>query len=211
MQNVDFWENLYVAENTPWDLAGPSPHFVALLHQKPDFLKPGTMAVTGSGRGHDAALFGQAGFEVTGFDYAPAAVKLAAQLYGGLARFEMADIFELPSSSGSNALVFDYVLEHTCFCAIPVERRTDYVKTVCHILKPGGYLIGVFWEHDQADGPPFSTTEAHLRQFFEADFEWISQEEKAPVAGRSGVERLVVLRRKMDVCASKSPMNPEIQ
>lgn len=199
MQNVDFWESRYAAENTPWDLAGPSPHFVALLAQKPNFLNVGKMAVLGAGRGHDAALFGKVGFEVTGFDYAPGAVKLASALYSRYAGFQIADIFALTDPVWPDAPVFDYVLEHTCFCAIPPERRTDYVQAVRHILKPGGYIIGVFWEHNEADGPPFSTTEAHLSAFFTPDFEVISMENKTPVAGRSGLERLVILRRKMEV------------
>jgi SAM-dependent methyltransferase len=199
MQDVDFWESRYAAENTPWDLAGPSPHFVALLAQKPTFLSVGKMAVLGSGRGHDAALFGKTGFDVTGFDYAPGAVKVASDLYSAYARFQVADIFALTDPVWSNLPAFDYVLEHTCFCAIPPERRTDYVQAVRHILKPGGYLIGVFWEHNEVDGPPFSTTEADLKGFFTPDFEVISIENKNPVAGRSGVERLTILRRKMDV------------
>lgn len=199
MLDVNFWENRYEAENTPWDLAGPSPHFVDLLGQKPDFLKPGKMAVLGSGRGHDAACFAQAGFEVTGFDYAPGAIKLASKLYGKLARFERADIFDLADPASLYTENFDYVLEHTCFCAILPEQRLDYVRAVSNLLKPGGYLIGIFWEHRDTDGPPFSTTKADLEAAFAQAFESISRLDRTPVSGRGGVERLVILRRKTEV------------
>jgi len=200
MIKVDFWQGRYETENTPWDLGGPSPHFVALLNQKPDFLKPGKMAVFGSGRGHDAALFAQNSLDVTGFDYAPGAVEEARKLYGSLAiRFEQADLFDMSKADSPWAGQFDFLLEHTCFCAILPQDRAAYAQSARNILKPGGYLIGVFWEHQDEDGPPFSTTEADIRQIFGADFELCSISENTPASGRAGIERLAVLRRKMEV------------
>lgn len=199
MLDVGFWEGRYEAENTPWDLAGPSPHFVTLLNRKPDFLQPGKMAVLGSGRGHDAALFANNGFEVTGFDYATGAIKLASELYGKSVRFEQMDLFQLADPENPYRQMFDYVLEHTCFCAILPSQRADYVRSVLNILKPGGYLLGVFWQHAEDDGPPFSTTENDLKTFFASDFDWVSSENNPPAPGRGGVERLVILRRKTDV------------
>lgn len=199
MLDVHFWENRYESENTPWDLAGPSPHFVAFLKQRPDFFVPGKMAVLGAGRGHDAALFAQAGFEVTGFDYAPGAITLASELYGKFVNFTQADIFALANPDSSYRHAFDYVLEHTCFCAILPAQRADYVRSVENILKPGGYLLGIFWEHNDMDGPPFRTTEAELRQAFGPGFDFISTQNQPAVAGREGIERLVLLRRKTDV------------
>lgn len=199
MLDVSFWENRYEMENTPWDLAGPSPHFAALLGRNPDFLKQGSMAVLGSGRGHDAALFGKAGFKVTGFDYALGAIQSASSLYGQWVQFRKADIFTLADPALPDASQFDYVLEHTCFCAILPERRIDYARTASNLLKPGGYLIGVFWEHGDKDGPPFSATPDELQQVFGENFEFISMEDRPPAPGRSGVERLVVLRRKTEV------------
>ena len=196
MIGVDFWQGRYESSNTPWDLGGPSAHFAALLQDPPDWLTPGDMAVLGSGRGHDAALFAQQGFAVTGFDYAPGAVAAATQLYGAIARFEQADIFELADPASPYANRFDYVLEHTCFCAILPQERTAYAQSATNLLKPGGYLIGVFWEHSQTDGPPFSTTKAEIQDVFGPGFEMIDMQERPPVSDRSGVERLVILRRK---------------
>lgn len=199
MLDVSFWEGRYESENTPWDLAGPSPHFVDFLRRRPDFFRPGKMAVLGSGRGHDAALFAQAGFEVTGFDYAPGAIKLASELYGQQVQFEQVDIFSLANPGSVYRQAFDIVLEHTCFCAILPERRADYASSVAAILKPGGYLLGVFWEHNDEDGPPFRTTEADLREVFSQGFDFVSLENRPAATGREGIERLALLRRKADV------------
>jgi SAM-dependent methyltransferase len=197
--NLDFWQDRYDTGNTPWDLGGPSPHFEALLARKPEFLTPGHMAVFGAGRGHDAALFAKAGFEVVGFDYAPGAIDSARQRYGALAQFEQVDIFALSKPESPWAKQFDYILEHTCFCAIHPTERMLYVKSVLNLLKPGGYLLGIFWEHGNPDGPPYSTTEQDLHDRFGADFDIISNEPQVPASDRSGVERLVILRRKAEL------------
>jgi hypothetical protein len=193
MISPDFWQERYETEKTPWDLGGPSPHFVDLLKEQPDWLKPGRMAVPGAGRGHDAALFAGAGFDVVGFDYSPAAVERSNALYGKLARFVQADIFTLPDSPWAGQ--FDFILEHTCFCAILPKQRPDYARMTQALLKPGGLLIGIFWEHVEWGGPPFSTTQADLTQVFGEDFELLSLTEQTPANDREGVERLVILRR----------------
>lgn len=197
--NAQFWEERYASQNTGWDLAGPSPHFVDLMASAPDFLKPAAMAVLGSGRGHDAAFFGKAGFEVTGFDYADQAVQEAQQRYGQWACFKQRDIFTLGGSDSPERQQFDYVLEHTCFCAILPQQRPDYVKIAANLLKPGGFLIGVFWEHKDPHGPPFSTPLLEVQTLFPPSFELISVTDRPPAGSRSGVERLIILRRTTEI------------
>jgi SAM-dependent methyltransferase len=205
MIKVDFWQGRYETGQTPWDLGGPSPHFETLLSRKPDWLCPGRIAVLGAGRGHDAALFARAGFEVTGFDYAPGAVAEAQRLYpaGNAAdqnqnalNFVQADVFELASPDSPWRGQFDYILEHTCFCAIFPSDRESYARSAANLLKPGGLLMGVFWDHADTDGPPFSTTEADILETFGPAFEPVSMEPLPPAADRSGIERLVILKRK---------------
>ena len=55
------------------DTGQAAPPFVSLL-KSPQAPTPGTMAVLGSGNGHDALLFSGHGFEVVGFDFAPSAI-----------------------------------------------------------------------------------------------------------------------------------------
>ncbi len=154
-QDVAFWESRYESRTTAWDLGEGAPPFAIAVES----LKPGKMAVLGCGAGHDAALFADAGFDVVGFDFAPGALELAASLYGDLFALEQADIFNLPSTWHGK---FDYVLEHTCFCAIDPRQRDAYMRTVCNLLKPSGTLVGLFWHHGETDGPPFDTTPEEL-------------------------------------------------
>ncbi len=167
--NSQYWENRYIEGTTGWDLGQAAPPFVSLL----DLVaapKSGKIAVLGAGSGYDALLFAQRGFEVIGFDFAPSAIASATQLAQSSsisAQFLQRNIFDLPAEFPH---YFDYVLEHTCFCAIEPGDRPAYVKLVKSLLKPSGELIALFWAHNQPGGPPFGTTTAEIRQYFEPDF-----------------------------------------
>jgi SAM-dependent methyltransferase len=189
------WEQRYQDGQTGWDLGDPAPPFVTLL-QSVDAPAPGRMAVLGAGRGHDALLFADRGFEVVGFDLAPSAIAAAtqaAQIRQISTRFLQRDIFALePEFAGQ----FDYVLEHTCFCAIAPELRTDYVNLVKWLLRPGGELIALFWAHSMPGGPPFGTTVDELQQRFATRFELIAFELAInSVPSRQGAEYLARFRR----------------
>lgn len=194
--NPDYWEERYQSGTARWDLGQPAPAFVSLLDT--DAPPPGRMAVLGSGRGHDALLFAARGFEVVGFDYAPSAVTeatIAAQKRHLNAQFLQRDIFSL---SRDFAQSFDYVLEHTCFCAIELAQRPAYVQLVRSLLRPQGELIALFWAHGRLGGPPFGATVTEIHQLFIPAFEMLSF---APVPnsppGREDEEYLARLRVKL--------------
>lgn len=190
------WEQRYQDGKTGWDLSDPAPPFVTLL-QSVDAPEPGRMAVLGAGRGHDALLFADRGFEVVGFDVAPSAIAAATQATKARklsAQFLQRDIFALePEFAGQ----FDYVLEHTCFCAIDPELRPDYVNLVQWLLRPGGELIALFWAHSMPGGPPFGSTVEELQQRFAGPLETLSFELATDsVPSRQGAEYLCRFRRR---------------
>jgi methyl halide transferase len=184
--NFEYWENRYIEGKTGWDLGQAAPPFVSLLDSTAA-PKTGKIAALGSGSGYDALLFAQRGFEVIGFDFAPSAITQSvalraiaparsqsfasstqlAQNKSISAQFLQRNIFDLAAEFPHH---FDYVLEHTCFCAIEPTLRPDYVKLVKSILKPQRELIALFWAHNQPGGPPFGTTTAEIRQYFQSDF-----------------------------------------
>ncbi|MBD2464505.1 methyltransferase domain-containing protein [Oscillatoria sp. FACHB-1407] len=191
-----FWEERYQTGSTRWDLGQPAPPFVQLL-QSADAPPPGRMAVLGSGKGHDALWFAKHGFEVVGFDFAPSAIAQSTALAEAQeisAQFLQRDIFELPHEFANQ---FDYVLEHTCFCAIPLELRSAYVHLVRDLLRPHGELIALFWLHDRPDGPPFGGRVDEIHQRFSPDFEILSLKNVTDsVANRQNEEYLGRLRVK---------------
>lgn len=164
-----YWEQRYQENSDKWDLGQAAPPFASLL-ATPNSPKPGKMAVIGSGPGHDALLFAQQGFEVIGFDFAPSAIASAqvlAQTMGIECQFLQRDIFDLPAEFPAS---FDYVVEHTCFCAIRPELRSRYVQMVHSLLKPNGELIALFWLHNRPGGPPFGSSLEEIQDLFSPVF-----------------------------------------
>lgn len=173
--NPEYWENHYQEGTTRWDLGQAAPPLQSLLNSllAPP---PGKIAVLGCGRGYDAILFAQHGFEAIGFDFASSAIADAtalAQASGSSAKFMQRDIFQLPAEFPHE---FDYVLEHTCFCAIDPSLRSAYVKLARNILRSQGELIGLFWAHTRPGGPPFGATTEEIQQLFAPDFNIVSLE-----------------------------------
>ncbi|MDR3377786.1 MAG: class I SAM-dependent methyltransferase, partial [Verrucomicrobiae bacterium] len=131
----EYWENRYHTHDMTWDKGAPSPGLVDFLAAHPD-LPRGTVCVPGCGTGHDVREFARAGFTASGFDFVPNAVALATEstrAAGLTAEFQQADFLhdEPPRK-------FDWLFEHTLFCAIQPSERDDYVRAVLRWLKPGG-------------------------------------------------------------------------
>lgn len=173
MTNSEYWENCYQEGTTRWDLGQAAPPFVSLLNST-DAPSPGRVAVLGCGRGYDALLFSDRGFKVIGFDFAASAITDAttlAKTAKSPAQFLQRDIFDLPEEFDS---YFDYIVEHTCFCAIDPIQRPAYVQVAKSILKPQAELIGLFFTHNRPGGPPFGVTPKEIQEYFAKDFEIIS-------------------------------------
>src|SRR6476661_3638618 len=149
------WETRYQSGDMPWEKGAPSPGLVDFLAAHPE-LPRGTVCVPGCGTGHDVRAWAQAGFAATGFDLAPSAIQsatektIAARLR---ARFQLGDFLrdEPPEQ-------FDWLFEHTLFCAIELADRDAYVEAVRRWLKPGGQYLAVNYLLPDDGGPPFRTT-----------------------------------------------------
>lgn len=164
----DFWEPHYKYDQAPWDIGQPAPALREWLRLHPD--ARGRVAVLGCGRGHDAIALAEHGFDVVAVDFAPTAIaELQQKADKKLLKmhFEQRDIFSLlPDYAGA----FDYVFEHTCFCAIDPMKRTAYVELVHQLLKPDGCLVGVFFTHGESGGPPFDVRPIEIQRLFESRF-----------------------------------------
>jgi methyl halide transferase len=192
--NSSRWEERYQTQKTGWDLGQAAPPFMSLLSGE-NAPRPGKTIVPGMGRGHEALLFAQKGFEVTGVDFAPSAIaatQAQAEARGLQINTIQRNIFELvPELAGQ----FDYVVEHTCFCALVPDLRSDYVQLVWDLLKPGGELIALFWAHNLAGGPPFGVAVAELKELF-GRFETVQFELALnSLPSRQGEEYFVRLRK----------------
>jgi len=189
----DYWEHRYQTKDMSWDKGEPSPGLVDFLATHPD-LKRGTVAVPGCGTGSDVRELVKAGFEGHGFDIAPSAIALAKEktrLAGMVAQFTLADFLhdEPPQK-------FDWLFEHTLFCAIQPEERDNYVRAVLRWLKPGGHYLAVNYFICEPNGPPFPTSRAEQVERFSPHFELLSEWTPRSYPNREGKEHMFFWQRK---------------
>src|SRR5882724_4158417 len=183
----DYWEQRYQTKDMPWDKGEPSPGLVDFLAANPN-LKRGTVCVPGCGSGYDACEFAKAGFDTFGFDLAPSAISIAEEktkAAGLKAKFQLADFLhdEPPQK-------FDWLFEHTLFCAIQPHERDDYVRAVLRWLKPGGNYLAVNYFDCGPDGPPFPTTREEQLERFSPHFELLADWVPRSYPNREGRERM---------------------
>lgn len=197
----EFWETKYQAKESRWDLGIATPPLVTFF-QSGQAPQSGKIIVLGCGQGHDAIFLAKRGFDVVGVDFAPAAIASARQLAqaeGVEINFVQKDIFELlPDFQAS----FDYLFEHTCFCAIPPEKRREYAQLSALLLKPEGLFYGLFFTHRRPGGPPFGSSATELKQIFSEEFTVLSLKPvNNSVPSRQGEEHWGIFQKKSkDIC-----------
>ena len=180
------WNERYVANDTPWDKGMATPVLAEIRQRHPELFS-GAVVSPGCGAGYDARWLADAGCRATGLDIAPLAIEKAKALDPeGKASFEIADILNPPAAYHG---AFDWLWEHTCFCALDPSLREAYVKAASVFVKPGGRVIGVFFPQPEMDegetGPPFGIDALALQSLWEDAvftlvFSWV------PVTGFNG-------------------------
>lgn len=188
-----YWETRYQTTDMPWEKGGPSPGLVDFLQANPK-LERGTVCVPGCGTGHDVCAWAAAGFQVTGLDIAPSAIRLArarVQTAGQTAKIAQTNFLKDPPLDR-----FDWVFEHTLFCAIQPAQRQAYVAAVLRWLKPTGTYLAVNYLIPDHDGPPFGTTRQELWDRFSKDFDLVKEWVPRSYPNRTGLELMLWWKRK---------------
>ena len=198
VNHSQFWEDIYLENDTGWDLKGVTPFFDSISNE----LIQGKVCFLGCGRGYDAIMFAKKGFDVTAVDFAPTPIselnKLAIQKSVTINTIKD-DIFSLVERFPDT---FDYVIEQTCFCAIHPNRRKEYEILVRTILKLGGKLVGLWFPLDKSQeegGPPFGTTIDEVKSIFNSG--WKIEKENFPsqsVEPRKGREKLIIFKKNIN-------------
>jgi SAM-dependent methyltransferase len=191
------WEQRYQTGDMPWEKGEPSPGLVDFLAAHPG-LACGAVAVPGCGTGHDVRAWAKAGFQAYGFDLAPSAIHLARErtVAAGL----RADFAQLDFLSATPPQAFDWLFEHTLFCAIDPSRRDDYVQAAVRWLKPDGQFLAVHYMIPDKDGPPFGTERAELMRRFAPHFELIQEWFPRSYPNRTGLELMLWWKKRLSQC-----------
>ena len=192
------WIKAYEEDDTPWDKGYASPPLVDFLARQ---LVSGRVLVPGCGTGHDVRALAAQGAEVIGMDIAPGAIRKAATFpLAGREDYELGDFLNL---SAKHVGAFDWVVEHTCLCALDPSQRKMYASAVQQALKPGGEYLAVFFREVsdyQGDGPPHPISREETGALFGDAFERVESfvPQKTYPSRPLGAEEVCWMRLKLD-------------
>ena len=199
------WEKRYQTGDTPWEKGAPAPPLLEWMARRGPLR--GNVLVPGCGSGYDVrAIAASQTSQVVGLDVAPSALDRARRFsLSGRESYQLANFFELPSGLLGR---FEWVFEHTCFCAIDPRQRPDYVQAAVGALGPEGFLLAIFylnpWDPGEAPaegGPPFGVTRDELDQLFGPYFALV--EEWCPSVAYPGREGREVIRLLQEAILSR--------
>lgn len=134
------WETLYgggPVEVLPWYLEGLDPDVQTALREL-DIHVPAVLDL-GAGPGTQTIELARLGFDATGSDVSPSAVRKAAELAlrrGTPCRFVQDDLLQTRITR-----LFDFVIDRGLLHNLPPDQRPVYVRNVWKLLRPGGYLM----------------------------------------------------------------------
>ena len=136
-----FYEVVYRFFRAPWEL-GARSELVSLVES--GRVKPCRAIDLGCGTGANAIYLAQRGFQVTGVDYAAAAIEKArarAAEAGVQVDFVQDDLTDLRQVRGR----FDFLLDYGVLDDMRAPRREPYLQSVLALAAPGSqYLLWGF-------------------------------------------------------------------
>ncbi len=151
--------NLWYFRTPPWDTGVSPPELLDFIAQHP----PGRALDLGCGTGTNVIALAQQGWQVTGVDFAPRAIRLArrkAQHAGVNARFLVDDVTRLKEVEPP----FDLILDMGCFHGLSASAQEKYRQNLEWLLAPEGhFLLYVFFRANEIAPRP-GVVEADLER-----------------------------------------------
>lgn len=185
-----FWDARYREAFMPWDAGGVPAALQRFLEAERGPLR---VLIPGCGAAYEARAFAERGHDVLAIDFsAPALERARASLEDWARVLRFADFF-----ADDLGAPFDLVYERAFLCSLPRPHWERWAARVAEVMRPGGRLIGFFFQREGERGPPFGLKAGELEQLLAAAFERIEDvpvEDSIPVF--AGGERWQVWRRR---------------
>jgi len=191
-QQATYWQQRYQNQEIGWDIGYPSTPIKTYIEQLQQ--KNIRILIPGCGNAYEGELLHQQGFSNT---YLLDWSELALQnLRVRMPQIPQANLicqnfFEHDAS-------YDLIIEQTFFCALPIEKRSLYVKHVHKILREGGKLVGLLFNREfGATGPPFGGTIDLYKTLFDPYFIFQTIEPAYnSIAPRAGAECFFIAQKR---------------
>jgi ubiquinone/menaquinone biosynthesis C-methylase UbiE len=137
--------SLWYYFNPPWDSGVSPPELLDFINSH----TAGNAIDIGCGTGTNVITLAGAGWQVTGVDFAPRAIRMAKRKIkkaGIEAELHVRDVTNLEGITGP----FDLALDIGCFHTLG-ESKADYLSELDRVLAPGGHwLMYGFFRSDQS-------------------------------------------------------------
>jgi len=190
--NASFWDERYREKRMGWDIGYASPPLTHYIDRITD--KSKRILIPGAGNSYEAEyLWGREFKNVTVLDWSRSALQNFKKRLPEFpeAQLRNEDFFK---HSGS----YDLILEQTFFCALPPEKRPDYVRKMAELLADDGELTGVLFSVLLfEDHPPFGGSEEEYRTLFAPHLELIKMEPcYNSIPERAGNELFFIARKR---------------
>jgi len=158
MARKSFFTFLYWFRKTPWDTGITPPEVLRFLENNP----PGRALDLGCGTGTNVITMAEHGWQATGTDFVPRAIRVAQrkarrQDLAGQADFFVGDVLSPDSFQGA----YDLILDIGCFHSFSGPDVETYGENARAHLVPGGSLL-VYAHLDQGLDSSHGATEASL-------------------------------------------------
>ena len=130
----------YWRGRTPWDTQITPPEVLEFIADTP----PGKALDLGCGTGANAITLARHGWQVTGVDFAPEAIRTSrrkAAAAGLEIVFHVADVSDLRMLTGP----YDYVLDIGCLFALGEKERVKYAEGLARLTRPRGWYMLYAW------------------------------------------------------------------
>ena len=125
-----------------WDTGISPPELLEYIEQNP----PGRALDLGCGTGTNVITLAQNGWQVTGVDFVPRAIRQARrkiQRAGVQAQVMVDDVTQLKTISGP----FDLILDMGCFHSLSKAEKATYTQNIQRLLAPNGTYLLYAWLH----------------------------------------------------------------
>lgn len=158
-----FWENKWQHGLTGWDLGAISPPIKQYIDGLTD--KNLHILIPGCGNAYEAAYLLQSGFNhITLIDISPTLIESLQKVFSN--EIACGKLTTLCGNFFDHQHAYDLILEQTFLCALLPEQRPQYAQHMFDLLKPNGKLIGVLFNREFENGPPFGGNEREYHHYF---------------------------------------------